>query len=65
MAKLSKEQVRKLTPGQTLTVVCDDAPEMVSAYETARQVRRELEVENVKMPISASYKTLTVIIRRF
>lgn len=60
--KVTKEQIRKLLPGQVLTIPCDDTAELDSAYQTAIQVRRE---ENMfPISITRSGKTNTVIIRR-
>lgn len=62
--KLTKEQVEKLLPGQTLTVVCTDAPELNSAYEIAKRTRREMGVSAEDFPIACSAKTMTVTLRR-
>lgn len=62
--KLTKEQVEKMLPGQTLTVVCNDAPELNSAYETAKRTRREMGIDAEYFPINCSAKTMTVTLRR-
>lgn len=62
--KLTKEQVQKMLPGQTLTITCDDAAELMSAYEIAKRTRREEGICAADMPISCSGKTMTVVIRR-
>lgn len=62
--KLTKEQVEKLLPGQTLTVVCMDAPELNSAYEIAKRTRREMGLGAEDFPIACSAKTMTVTLRR-
>lgn len=61
--KLTKEQVSKLLPGQTLTIACTDTPELNSAYEIAKRTRREMGISAEDMPISCSGKTMTVIVR--
>lgn len=62
--KLTKEQVEKMLPGQTLTAICNDAAELASTYEVAKRTRRQMGVSAVDMPISCSGKTMTVILRR-
>ena len=59
--KLTKEQVKKMLPGQTLTITCDNTAELDSAYQTALQARKE--VEDFDIQISRSYKTMIVAIR--
>lgn len=61
--KLTKEQVEKLLPGQTLTAVCKDAAELASTYEIAKRTRRQNGISAENMPIACSCKTLTVTIR--
>ena len=61
--KLTKEQVEKMLPGQTLTAICNDAAELASTYEVAKRTRRQSGISAEDMPISCSYKTLTVTIR--
>lgn len=62
--KLTKEQVEKLLPGQTLTVICNDAPELSSVYEVAKRTRREMGIGADVFPIACSGKTMTVTLRR-
>lgn len=62
--KLTKEQVEKLLPGQTLTITCNDTPELQSSYEIAKRTRREKGISSEEMPIACSGKTMTVVIRR-
>lgn len=62
--KLTKDQVAKLLPGQTLTIVCSDTPELQSVYEIAKRTRRECGVSPEDMAIACSGKTMTVVIRR-
>lgn len=54
-----------MLPGQVLTVVCANAPELNSAYETAKQAKRELmaERDTDNIGISCSAKTMTVVVR--
>lgn len=59
--KLTKEQVRKMLPGQILTVACADTAELDSAYQTALQARKE--IADYDVAISRSGKTMTVGIR--
>lgn len=59
--KLTKEQVKRMLPGQILTVACTDASELDSAYQTALQARKE--IEDYDVAISRSAKTMTVGIR--
>lgn len=63
--RLTKENIKKMLPGQTLTVSCSDTPELNSAYETAKQTRREMVAEGFPhdITISCSGKTMTVVIR--
>lgn len=59
--KLTKEQVKRMLPGQTLAIVCTDTAELDSTYQTALQARKEIEGHDVA--ISRSGKTMTVNIR--
>lgn len=63
--RLTKENIRKMLPGQTLTVICSDTPELTTAYETAKQTRRELESTDFpySVAVSCSGKTMTVVVR--
>lgn len=60
--KLTRDQVRRLLPGQTLVAECSDTAELLSAYETAKSTRRELGRDRRLMPISCSYKTMAVAV---
>lgn len=62
--KLTKEQVQKLLPGETLTVACRNVAEVNSNYEVAMNARLEQGIMSSVMPISRSAKTLTVVVRR-
>lgn len=42
MAKLTRQEVRDLKPGEAIKVLCNNACELDSAYQTAHQIRREL-----------------------
>lgn len=59
--KLTKEQVKKMLPGQTLAIACTNAAELDSTYQVALQARKEIEKYDVI--ISRSGKSLTVGIR--
>lgn len=59
--KLTKDQVRKMMPGQVLSIACDSASELDSTYQVAMQARREIDAYNVA--VSRSGKTMTVAIR--
>lgn len=51
--------------GQTLTVTCFTTPELQTAYETAKQTRREMLRKDYPhdITISCSGKTMSVVIR--
>ena len=42
MAKLSKDKVKAMLPTDMIVVACDNAPEVDSAFETAKQARSEM-----------------------
>lgn len=63
MATLTRKKVRELAPGETLTVTCADGAEVVSAYQTAVQMRREMAGTGKEIMISKSFNTCTVTIR--
>lgn len=42
MAKLSKDKVKAMLPKDMIVVPCDNAPEVDSAFETAKQARSEM-----------------------
>lgn len=62
--KLTKENVKKMLPGQILTVVCCGSDELDSAVQTAHQARKELGFTDKELSISRSGKTETVVLRR-
>lgn len=57
--KLTKEQVKRMLPGQSMSIQCDNAAELDSVYQTALQARKE---SGVGYDISRSAKTMTVSI---
>lgn len=59
--KLTKEQVKKMLPGQTLAIACSNTAELDSTYQVALQARKEIEEYDVI--ISRSGKSMTVGIR--
>ena len=59
--RVTKEQIRKMLPGQVLTVPCDNASELDSVYQTALQVKQEDGM--LPLVLSRSSKTNTVVIR--
>lgn len=63
MAKLSKDKVKAMLPTDLIVVACDDACEVNSAFETAKQAREEMGDRKDTVKISKSYVTLTVVVR--
>lgn len=59
--KLTKEQVKKMLPGQTLAIACANTAELDSTYQVALQARKEIDAHDVI--ISRSGKSMTVGIR--
>ena len=60
--KLTKDQVKKMLPGQVLTLPCATVAELDSTYQVALQARKEAEgMHNIA--ISRSNKTMTVTVR--
>lgn len=57
--KLTKEQIIKMLPGQTMTVRCETASELDSTYQTALQGRKK---SDYGIAISRSSKTMSVTI---
>lgn len=55
--RLTKEQVKRMLPGQSMSIQCDNAAELDSVYQTALQARKE---SGVGYGISRSAKTMTV-----
>ena len=63
MAKLSKDKVKAMLPKDMIVVACDNAPEVDSAFETAKQARAEMGDRGASVKISKSNVTLTVVVR--
>ena len=63
MAKLSKDKVKTMLPIDTIVVVCDNAREVDSAFETAKQAKSEMGDRKDSVMISKSNVTLTVVVR--
>lgn len=63
MAKLSKDKVKAMLAKDMIVVKCDNAREVDSAYETAKQARAEMEDRRDEVLISKSNVTLTVVVR--
>lgn len=63
MAKLSKDKVKTMLPVDMIVVSCDNACEVDSAFETAKQARSEMGDRGKSVKISKSNVTLTVVIR--
>lgn len=59
--KLTKDQVKRMLPGQTLSVHCKDTPELDSTYQVALQARKEMP--DFDVAISRSGKTMIVGIK--
>jgi len=62
MPKLSKAKVRAMLPVDRMVVWCDSLKELDSVYQTALQVRQELNNER-RISVSRSGVTLAVTIR--
>ena len=62
MPKLTKAQVKAMTPGQTLQIGCEDVGEWQSAGVTARTARREMGLAPEMMQIKESSKDLQLTI---
>lgn len=63
MAKLSKDKVKSILPKDMIVVQCDNACEVNSAFETAKQARDEMGDRKGTVKLSKSYVTLTVVVR--
>lgn len=63
MAKLSKDKVKTMLPKDMIVVACDNAREVDSAFETAKQAKQEMGDRKDSVMISKSNVTLTVIVR--
>lgn len=63
MAKLSKDKVKAMLAKDMIVVPCDNASEVDSAFETAKQARSEMGDRGASVKISKSNVTLTVVVR--
>ncbi len=63
MAKLSKDKVKAMLAKDMIVVPCDNACEVNSAFETAKQARDEMGDRKGTVKLSKSYVTLTVVVR--
>lgn len=63
MAKLSKDKVKAMLSKDMIVVECNNAREVDSAYETAKQARSEMGDRSESVMISKSNVTLTVVVR--
>ena len=52
-----------MLPKDMIVVACDNAPEVDSAFETAKQARSEMGDRGASVKISKSNVTLTVVVR--
>lgn len=59
--KLTKEQVKRMLPGQTLSIHCSNTAELDSTYQVALQARKE--IVNYDVAVSRSGKTMIVGIK--
>lgn len=63
MAKLSKDKVKAMLAKDMIVVPCDNAREVDSAFETAKQAKAEMGDRKDTVMISKSNVTLTVVVR--
>lgn len=63
MPKLSKDKVKAMLSNDMIVVECNNAREVDSAYETAKQARSEMGDRSGSVMISKSNVTLTVVVR--
>lgn len=63
MTKLSKDKVKAMLTKDIIVVPCDNACEVNSAFETAKQARDEMGDRKDTVKLSKSYVTLTVVVR--
>lgn len=63
MPKLSKDKVKAMLSKDIIVVECNNAREVDSAYETAKQARSEMGDRSESVMISKSNVTLTVVVR--
>ena len=58
--RLTKDQVKKMLPGQILTINCANTAELDSTYQTAAQARRETDKHNISIARSGTAMTITI-----
>lgn len=64
MTKLSRDKVRAMMPNDHILILCDSEAEVHSAFQTAKQVIKELREEGgKKIAVSRSFCTRSVILR--
>lgn len=63
MTKLSKDKVKAMLPRDSLFIPCDEASEVDSAYQTAKQAIEDMGEKGSNYRISKSNVTLSVVIR--
>lgn len=65
MVKLSRDKVRAMLPDDHILVLCDSYKEVDSAFQTAKQMIKELREKGSDkcIAVSRSYATNTVILR--
>lgn len=63
MSKLSKDKVRAMMPKDSLFIPCDEACEVDSVFQTAKQAISEMGDKANNYRISKSNVTLSVVIR--
>lgn len=62
--KIGKEYLKGLPVGSTLTLRCDTASEMDSAYQTALTARKDLGLDKTSMRISRFAKEMKLEVER-
>lgn len=62
--RVSKQDFKKLRPGQILTAVCLNAAELDSAYQTALKARKELGLNKADMRVTRLAKEMKVEVER-
>lgn len=65
MVKLSRDKVRAMLPDDHILVLCDSHKEVDSAFQTAKQMIKELRDNgsDKRIAVSRSYATNTVVLR--
>ena len=65
MVKLSRDKVRAMLPDDHILVLCNSYKEVDSAFQTAKQMIKELREKgsDKRIAVSRSYATNTVILR--